>query len=352
MPGVGVITVADDPRPTVDRLVAVARQAGREQTTRRTIHGWVKRRLISPPTRVGRQYLYPLAALGEVDSLLRWRDHDLTPELRIFARYIEAGTVDANIQIREVCAELLEAFASGARDAVELAAQGEDVIRREAEVAAKKRGRNTVLPRYVRMSEAERVSAFQFVFAQMLDAVPNPAQEHEGRFQFERLAGLRSGQGGKTRDVGAFMPTREEMQPDFNALRAVVTHASPEALEFSRRAVEICFLWLPASVPLLLRTASAADSATLGVAQEAMSLLNPAMYLGLFTYVLGRTAQSSLTELLSQLDALRPAQMIVEDLEGVPPRDVNIILSRLRPYQAAQLRQALVRRRAVRLGDA
>src|ERR1700685_1552745 len=58
-------------RPSIDALVAIARSAGRDRTTRRTIRHWVDRGLVDGPVRLGRNPRYPLRTVGQVDTLAR-----------------------------------------------------------------------------------------------------------------------------------------------------------------------------------------------------------------------------------------------------------------------------------------
>jgi hypothetical protein len=86
-----VIDVMDNTfLPTIDDLVLVARAGGERDATGRTIHYWRSRDLVSKPSRDANGYHYPLAALGEVDGIVRWGFSQTRADLVRFARYIEA----------------------------------------------------------------------------------------------------------------------------------------------------------------------------------------------------------------------------------------------------------------------
>jgi hypothetical protein len=76
--------------PTIDELVEVACAGGETRTGRRTIHHWRRRGYLYGPVRSGREWRYPNVALGQVDTVARWRKKTDERWLR-FVLYIEAS---------------------------------------------------------------------------------------------------------------------------------------------------------------------------------------------------------------------------------------------------------------------
>ncbi len=334
--------VPPDFSPTIDDLVEVARGAGKTDAQPRTIRYWRSLDLVSPPTRHGRGYRYPLPALAEVDGLARWGRRDTSSELLTFARYIEAGTVDTAAAL-DVCAAAFERFRHGADEADALGRHGPAAVRAEAEKAAKARGRRALFPRRVRMSGDERIAVFSYLFLQALDMDVEPSERDFGQFQLERILGLRSGRGGATRDVSELMVPVEEWRIDPHALTTAIRDASPEAAEMAKRFVETVCLWLPALLPMLAVESGAQDTAFLDIVQHGAEELTPEIYVVVFASRLAhRFNQRSPSELTAQLDEFHPAQMVAELLADRPDSDLRIVRSRLRPYHRAQL--ALARR--------
>lgn len=336
--------------PTIADLVAVARGGGRSDATARTIRGWRQRGYVSPPTRHGTAYRYPLAALGEVDSYVRWGRRKMVPELLTFARYVEAGTVEPGAALA-ACQRVLELVREGAADGAALAAKGPEAVRREAERAAKARGRNAILPRRVRMSLDDRQAAFSYMFSFALDMAMD--DEERGRFQLERIIGLRAGRAGDARDVSQITGPLEESQVDLDAFDHAVRDASPEAAELSRRFVEIVSLWLPALLPALAAEAGASDRPFLDIARAAAAETVPEIYVALFAWRLARPSLSrAREELAAELEELQPASIFAEVLVDAPERDVELVRAGLRPYQRVQLKVARLGARSVGVGVA
>jgi hypothetical protein len=327
--------------PTINDLVGVARGAGRADAKPRTIRYWRSLGLISPPVRYGREYRYPLAALAEVDGLARWGRRNTDHDLLRFARYIEAGTVDPHDAL-DACAAAFERFRHGAEEAASLAQEGEDTVRAEAEKAAKARGKGALLPRRVRMSGAERTTAFRHLFNEALDLNVDASERDVGQFQLERSIGLRSGRGGATRDVSDLMMPVEEWRVDPDAATDAIRTASPEAAELGRRAVETNCIWLPAVIPLFAAESRPHETPFLDVVETAFEELGPDIYVVLFVSRLRRFNQRSRSELAAQLDEFQPAELIAELLADWSDTDLRIVRSRLRLYQLAQL--AIARR--------
>jgi hypothetical protein len=200
---IGNQTVPTHYLPTIFHLVGVARQSGLSTATARTIHGWRERGIISSePTRYGKQYRYPLAAIGEVDCQVRWGRRRISPDLLTAARYIEAGTVP-NDDALSAFSRLLESLRTDAIN-IGLVECKQAVARAEGLRAARARGDNALVPRVVRMTQDERDTAFVYMFKKLLGV--DDDQSNDGRFELERLIGARSGHGGPERDLSELLP--------------------------------------------------------------------------------------------------------------------------------------------------
>jgi hypothetical protein len=138
-------------RPNVDDLVAIARAAGRDRTTSRTIHRWVGLDLVDRPLRLGRNPRYPLRAVGQVDTVARLSIRAHGVDMVRFALFIETDSVPAGDALR-VAAKRADAWQESIAVAREQAAHSREALRAEIEAAARLRVGNSVLPREVRMS--------------------------------------------------------------------------------------------------------------------------------------------------------------------------------------------------------
>jgi hypothetical protein len=112
---------------TIEDLIKVARDAGRPDASARTIRGWRDRHRISEPSRHRRELRYPLAALAEVDGIVRWSARGKNAKRLTFARFIEAGTVKASVAV-DACQSLLDDLNQGATEVATLTAAGEEAI--------------------------------------------------------------------------------------------------------------------------------------------------------------------------------------------------------------------------------
>jgi hypothetical protein len=141
-------------RPSIDDLVAIARAAGRDRTTRRTIRYWVERGLVDGPVRSGRDPRYPLRTLGQVDTLARLpvRTHGI--EMVRFALFIETDSVPVADALN-IAATRIDALRAGVSASREQAARDPELLRAEVKRTARLRVRNSVLPREVRMSHRQ-----------------------------------------------------------------------------------------------------------------------------------------------------------------------------------------------------
>ena len=172
-------------RPSIDDLAAIARAAGKTNANRHTIRHWVSQKLLDRPLRVGRDYRYPLRAVGQVDTLARWSIRSTGLSMVRFALFVEAESI-APAEALAIVAERTELWrTSVARARSE--ARDPELLRREAEKAARLRGHNSVLPRQVRMPLDERVAAVAQLVALMLNA---------------RVAGVPSGMASLERALG------------------------------------------------------------------------------------------------------------------------------------------------------
>lgn len=175
--------------PRIDELVVIARRAGKTNATRRTIHHWVAHGHVDQPRRVGCDYCYPLQTVGQVDTLARWSIRSQGLSMVRFALFIEASGIppEEALALTAERTGLLRTSMASARSEV----RDPELLRREVDKAARLRGRNSVLPRQVRMPLQERVAAVAQLAGLMLDA--QVAGASPGTGALERALGLRSG---------------------------------------------------------------------------------------------------------------------------------------------------------------
>lgn len=325
-------------RPTIDRLVEIARASGKATASSRTIRHWVSRGWVDPPRRAGRDYRYPLRAVGQVDTLARWNPRSRGVPLVRFALFIEVDSVDVK--------EALEfARRNAAKWQSDLEAErarlrGPELLRREAEKAAAMRGRNSALPRQVRTSAEERVAAAHEALQLMLD--PGASTTSVGVAMLERTLGLRSGRGGASRETPLALTNRDIEAMDAENVRASLVAAGPAQAKVARHLVELLCVWFPALLPSLAATATPQDAKFLEIAAAYSAHVTPEIYLRTFGTFIAR--QTKLPEdLLHEIEpALRPAPAMLEMLASQPQEDVGAVLSRLRPLQRLKL-EALLR---------
>lgn len=323
--------------PTIDDLVLVARAGGKRDATGRTIHYWRSRDLVSKPSRDANGYHYPLAALGEVDGVVRWGFSQTRADLIRFARYIEAGTV-APADARQACVSILNRFRGGVDEAYELQRRGREAVREQAEVAARIRGRGAVLPRRVRVPFDQRVAALVYVLNEFFDLSDKPEQHAEGLHYLQRIVGLRSGRGGRDRDLSEIMPPPEEWKINLDALIAAVKSATDDAAQSARKSVEMVCVWFPALLPALAPYVGAQDVALFDIAKEFAGIIDPVFYAVLFSSRLAhRFNKCSATELMTVLAGPSFADIVAELLLDQPERTAGVIRAGLRPHQRAQL---------------
>jgi hypothetical protein len=323
--------------PTIDDLVLVVRAGGREDATARTVRYWRSRDLISKPSRAGRCYRYPLAALGEVDGIARWGFSQAGVDLLRFARYIEAGTVEL-AAAREACISILNRFRPAAQEARELRAGGVEAVHEQARAAARSRGRTAVLPRRVRVPFDQRVAALTYVFDEAFDVADKPEEHAEGLRALQRILGMRTGRGGMDRDLSEITPAAEEWRIDLDALIAAVEAATDDAAQCAWRSVEMVCLWFPALLPTLGPYVGAQDVALFDIAKGFAGIIDPVFYAALFSSRLEhRFNKCSADELTAVLAGPRLATMVAELLIDESEHTAETIRTGLRPHQRAQL---------------
>jgi hypothetical protein len=332
------LSKADPPgvrRPSIDDLVAIAHDAGRLQTSKRTIRHWIEGGLVDGAVRSGRQYGYPLRAIGQVDTLARFpiRKHSLG--MVRFALFIETDSGDPAEALR-VAATHVDPH----RESVAAARKADpEMIHADIKRAARMRAGNSVLPRDVQMSQAERdVAVAQLVQAGLgvrLDGVPT------GLGAVERALGLRSGRGGRTRETPLALTQKDLEVLDPDVLYKAAQAATPCHARVARSVVELICLWIPALIPSLLMTSTKAESKFLQVIENKSRELRPEMYVAAFAGLLAKM-ETVPDERLAEIEkGLRPELAMIEMLATQPVGDLCGVLSRLRPLQRLKLRAAI-----------
>jgi hypothetical protein len=258
-------------RPTIDELVVIAREAGKTNATRHTIHHWVADGHVDRPSRVGCDYRYPLQTVGQVDTLARWsiRSHGIATVR--FALFIEASgiTPEEALALTAERTGLLRTHIASARSEV----RDPELLRREVEKAARLRGRNSVLPRQVRMPLQERVAAVAQLAGLILDAHVTGASPGTGTL--ERALGLRGGRSGADREVLVELAPKDGAALDPEAMHAAVLAATPARARVARNMVELFCLWFPAIIPGLLAVSKVSEAKFLAVIEEWAGKLTP-----------------------------------------------------------------------------
>jgi hypothetical protein len=325
-------------RPSIDDLVAIARAAGRDRTTRRTIRHWVDRGLVDGPVRLGRDPRYPLRTLGQVDTLARLpiRTHGI--EMVRFALFIETDSVPVADALN-IAATRIDALRASVAASREQAARDPELLRAEVKRAARLRVRNSVLPREVRMSLNEREQAFAqlvgLALGVQLVGVPT------GMDGIERALGLRSGRGGASRETPLALTKKDLAAIDPEAMYETILAATPSRARIARNLVELLCLWFPALVPSLLMTTHTTERKFLQIVRAWGDEHNPDAYLATFTGLLARQAPLPDEQLRAIETALQPVAAMVEMLAAQPPGDLGGVLSSLRPLQRLKLESTI-----------
>lgn len=321
-------------RPSIDDLVAIARAAGRDRTTRRTIRHWVERGLVDGPVRLGRDPRYPLCTIGQVHTLARLPIRTYGVEMVRFALFIETDSVRVADAI-SIAATRIDAMRASVSASREQAARDPELLRAEVKRAARLRVGNSVLPREVRMSLDEREQALAqlvgLALGVQLVGVP------PGMSAIERALGLRSGRGGASRDTPLALTEKDLAAIDPEAIYEAVHAVTPTRARIARNLVELLCLWFPALVPSLLMTPNTTDRKFLQVVRAAGDGLDPDAYLATFTGLLAKQAPLPDEQLRAIETTLQPAAVMVEMLATHPPGDLSGVLSQLRPLQRLKL---------------
>lgn len=324
-------------RPSIDQLVHHAQMAGKSKANRTTIRHWVRRGDVDPPRREGRDYRYPLTAIGQVHTLARFNVREHGHPMVRFALFVETGSVPV-AEALNIAADWIGRM-SAEIDQARNFATDTDLYRREVQEAAAKRGRNSVLPRQVAMSAEERMLAVaQFatlIFGAGLPEVP------EGLGMLERAIGLRSGRGGAEREIPFGLTERDIEALDPGAMHAAVLAASPLRAAIARNLVELCSLWLPALVPSLLSSLPASESKFLEIAAAQATHLTPKAYV--FNFAGFLAMQDAIPDVLLEeaRPETEPAWVTARMLSTQPAGDLPGVLKRLGPFQRLKLEYVL-----------
>jgi hypothetical protein len=325
-------------RPSIDDLVAIARSAGRVRTTKRTIRHWVERGLVDGPVRLGRNPRYPLRTVGQVDTLARLpiRTHGI--EMVRFALFIETDSIPVTDALK-IAATRIDAMRVEVSTSRVQATRDPKLLRAEVKRAARLRGRNSVLPREVRMPLAEREQALAQLVGLALgvhvDGIP------PGMDAIERALGLRSGRGGASRQTPLALTEQDLATIDPEEMHEAVLAATPIRARIARDVAEMLCLWFPALVPSLLMTTTTIEQKFLQVVLAAGDERNPDAYLATFAGLLARQAPLPDEQLRTIETALQPAAAMVEMLATQPPGDLSGVLVRLRPLQRLKLESTI-----------
>ena len=334
-------------RPTVDDLVAIAHEAGRPDASRRTINYWVGEGLVRRPRRAGREYRYPMVSIGQVDVLARQNRRLVRPPLIKFALFVETKTV-ANKEALRIAADELTALRKDWE--AHGSATDSETLREEAMSAARLRGRNAVLPRRVRMSLEERGAAVLYLAQQIPGFEGSLQQDAVGEAALARALGLRSGRGGSDRDISLPDVAADMASFDLATTLSALSNARPGQVEYARKMVELCCLWIPAVMSTWRSSVPVSQVPHLDIAAEWAEGTDPLAYVQLFAEFIARTAEKPEDEIEEILVGFHPAAATLEILDGQSKAQRQSIRSRLRPLQRIQFDYAAAR--AARFGGA
>lgn len=255
-----------------------------------------------------------------------------------FALFIETGGRDATEALR-IAAAHIDPHRESVAVARKAAASDPELIHADVKRAARMRAGNSVLPREVQMSQAERdIAVAQLVQAGLgvrLDGVPT------GLGAVERALGLRSGRGGRTRETPLALTDKDLEVLDPDVLYEAVRAATPRHARIARSATELICLWIPALIPSLLMTSTTAESKFLQVVESKSHELRPEMYVATFAELLAKVVRVPDDQLAEIEKGVRPELGTIEMLATRPAGDLRGVLSRLRPLQRLKLRAAI-----------
>lgn len=319
--------------PTVDELVEIARAAGDEMASRSTINRWVSKGWISRPRQKARKWHYPNIAIAQADTIARLRARAVHRDYFRFALHVEAGTGEHE-ETRAFLLEYLALWKAGVDEHAARLADDPDALRAEAEAAARMRGKNAPLPHRVRVSLDERTLAMMFTLGNLFGGQLSAAEVEQGQHQLERLAGLRGGRGGATRDLTGIALSPGDWPTDAGELARAVQSATHERLEMSRRMLELAVVWFPALRSLFAGIfGPAASVALVDVIEEWEQVLTPEIYALLFAIgVKNATDRATDADVQETLAQLQPTAFVAFMLDDLPPTERHVVIRRLRPY--------------------
>ncbi|MGH3005665.1 MAG: hypothetical protein ACRDOS_07170 [Gaiellaceae bacterium] len=271
-------------------------------------------------------------AIGQVDTVGRFRRSGTDPQLLRFAVFIETGTIPA-----EDAVGIAHDFLSSWREIVQAHATrfriDPDAMRDEAARAARMRSRSP-LPHRVRVRLDEREIAMTYAIAQMFSVPLSPDEEEYGAHQLERVVGLRSGRGGAERDLSGVALRPDEWPVDIDALIDAVSAASPDRIEFARRGVEAAVAWMPAMRSVFVAAFGASSAPLIDILEEWSSKLTTETYVLMFSvFTSNGLARATDREITEGLEAFYPESFALAMLEGRPEFDWDVVGARLRLYQ-------------------
>jgi hypothetical protein len=324
--------VANELGPTIDELVQIARDAGKEKAARRTIHGWVSKGLLLRPGRAGREWRYPNAAIGQADTVARFQRRGIDPQLLRFALFIETGTIPADEAVR-IARDFLSSWHVIVQTHAARFRADPEAMRDEAARAARMR-RRSPLPHRVRARLDEREIAMTYAIAHMFSVPLSPDKEEHGAHQLERVVGLRSGRGGPKRDLSDVALKPDEWPTDIDALTDAVSTASPDRIEFARRGVEAAVAWMPALRSVFVAAFGASSVPLADIVEEWSEKLTPEAYALMFAvFTKNGLVRATDAEITQGLETFYPETFAFAMLDGRPEFDSDVVSGRLRPYQ-------------------
>lgn len=326
--------------PAIDELVEIARVAGERNANRRTIRHWVSKGDVFRPGRVGREWRYPNVALGQVETVARFRKRGVEPALVRFGLFIETATVPSGEAV-----SLVQDFLAQWHDALEVEGarlrDDPDALQNEAAKAARMRGQ-APLPHRVRgVSFEARTLAMTAAIGHLFSVPVGPEQADEGLHHLERILGMRSGRGGVDRDLDDIALKPGDLPNDPAALRTALDKATPERVEFARRGLEFAVAWMPAMRGTLTSMLGASFTPLADIIGDWAERLTPDVYMLLFSmFVSNGAARASDDEIRDALRTFSPPLIAGEMLRERPAQERSVVARRLRPYQRLQLARA------------
>lgn len=337
----GVEDLATKIGPAIDDLVDIARQAGAQVATRRTIRTWVSQGLVSRPQRRGREWRYPTAAIGQVDTVARWRHRRAAREQIRFALFIETGTVAPPAAVT-VARGFLERWEEAVAHEGSRLRKDPDALHQEAAKAAKMRGRAAPPHRVRGVSLDERTLAMTLALGEMFSVPIEPERADAGLHHLERILGMRSGRGGAARDLDDITLKPSDWPDDPAVLRAALAKATPERVDFARRGVEFAVVWMPAMAATFASAFGAPFVPLADILAEWAEKLTPDVYALMFAlFIRNGFERATDHEIRDALAVFSPAMIAAAMLADRPHHEQSVVARRLRPYQRLQLAATL-----------